>query len=150
MVDDDLAGVAPWGFDPGQVRPPVLFLHGAQDRMVPSSHGEWLAHRTPSAELWLRPDDGHVSVLGAGRGGPGLAVGARPPGADPRKVKLSPLVYTSEDFLRSSPLPAARAANVSRTHLGNLHCTPPLLGNRLRAGQPGCCVLTDLPLHSRG
>jgi hypothetical protein len=65
MVDDDLAGVAPWGFDPGQVRPPVLFLHGAQDRMVPSSHGEWLAHRTPSAELWLRPDDGHVSVLGA-------------------------------------------------------------------------------------
>jgi len=65
MVDDDLAGVAPWGFDPGQVRPPVLFLHGAQDRMVPSSHGEWLARRTPSAELWLRPDDGHVSVLDA-------------------------------------------------------------------------------------
>ena len=65
MVDDDLAGVAQWGFDPGQVRPPVLFLHGAQDRMVPSSHGEWLARRTPSAELWLRPDDGHVSVLDA-------------------------------------------------------------------------------------
>jgi pimeloyl-ACP methyl ester carboxylesterase len=40
-------------------------LHGAQDRMVPSSHGEWLARRTPSAELWLRPDDGHVSVLDA-------------------------------------------------------------------------------------
>ena len=66
MVDDDLAAVAPWGFDPGQARPPVLFLHGGQDRMVPSSHGEWLARRTPSAELWLRPDDGHVSVLNAG------------------------------------------------------------------------------------
>ncbi len=65
MVDDDLASVAPWGFDPGQVRPPVLFLHGGQDRMVPSSHGEWLARRTPSAELWLCPDDGHVSVLDA-------------------------------------------------------------------------------------
>jgi pimeloyl-ACP methyl ester carboxylesterase len=65
MVDDDLAGVAPWGFDPGQVRPPVLFLHGGQDRMVPSSHGQWLARQTPSAELWLRPDDGHVSVLDA-------------------------------------------------------------------------------------
>jgi pimeloyl-ACP methyl ester carboxylesterase len=66
MVDDDLAGVTPWGFDPGQVRPPVLFVHGGQDRMVPSSHSEWLARRTPSAELWLRPDDGHVSVLHAG------------------------------------------------------------------------------------
>jgi pimeloyl-ACP methyl ester carboxylesterase len=65
MVDDDLASVAPWGFDPAQVRPPVLFLHGGQDRMVPSSHGHWLARRTPSAELWLRPDDGHVSVLDA-------------------------------------------------------------------------------------
>jgi pimeloyl-ACP methyl ester carboxylesterase len=66
MVDDDLACVAPWGFDPAQVRPPVLFLHAGQDRMVPSSHGQWLARRTPSAELWLRPEDGHVSVLGAG------------------------------------------------------------------------------------
>jgi pimeloyl-ACP methyl ester carboxylesterase len=65
MVDDDLAGVAPWGFEPGQVRQPALFLHGGQDRMVPSSHGAWLARRTPSSELWLRPDDGHVSVLRA-------------------------------------------------------------------------------------
>jgi pimeloyl-ACP methyl ester carboxylesterase len=66
MVDDDLACVAPWGFDPGPVRPPVLFVHGRQDRMVPSAHGRWLARQTPSAELWLRPDDGHVSVLHAG------------------------------------------------------------------------------------
>jgi pimeloyl-ACP methyl ester carboxylesterase len=63
MVDDDLAYVARWGFDPGQVRAPVLFLHGGQDRIVPSSHAEWLARRCPSAELWLRPDDGHISVL---------------------------------------------------------------------------------------
>jgi pimeloyl-ACP methyl ester carboxylesterase len=66
MVDDDLSYVAPWGFDPGQVRPPVLFLHGGQDRMVPSSHGTWLARHTRRAELWLRPDDGHVSVLDSG------------------------------------------------------------------------------------
>ena len=65
MVDDDLAYVAPWGLDPAQVRVPVLLLHGAQDRVVPSSHGEWLARRIRSAELWLRPDDGHVSVLDA-------------------------------------------------------------------------------------
>jgi pimeloyl-ACP methyl ester carboxylesterase len=65
MVDDDLATVGPWGFNPGQVRPPVLFVHGGQDRMVPSSHGQWLARRTPPAELWVRADDGHVSVLNA-------------------------------------------------------------------------------------
>jgi hypothetical protein len=34
--------------------------------MVPSSHGTWLARHTRRAELWLRPDDGHVSVLDSG------------------------------------------------------------------------------------
>jgi pimeloyl-ACP methyl ester carboxylesterase len=65
QVDDELAYVAPWGFDPGQVRAPVLLLHGGQDRIAPSSHARWLAGRIRSAELWLRPDDGHISVLHA-------------------------------------------------------------------------------------
>jgi len=64
-VDDELAYVTPWGFDPEQVRTPVLFLHGEQDRIVPASHSRWLAHRCRSADLWLRPEDGHVSVLNA-------------------------------------------------------------------------------------
>jgi pimeloyl-ACP methyl ester carboxylesterase len=63
LIDDDLAFVAPWGFDPARVVAPTLFLHGGRDRIVPSSHGEWLARRCPSAELWLSPDDGHISVL---------------------------------------------------------------------------------------
>ncbi len=63
MVDDDLAYVTPWGCDPRQVSTPVLFVHGAQDRIVPSSHATWLAQRCRTAELWLRPDDGHVSIL---------------------------------------------------------------------------------------
>jgi pimeloyl-ACP methyl ester carboxylesterase len=42
---------------------PVLILQGGQDRIAPSSHGKWLARQIPSAELWLRPDDGHISVL---------------------------------------------------------------------------------------
>ena len=63
MMDDDLAYVTPWGCDPGQISTPVLFVHGAQDRLVPSSHATWLAQRCRTAELWLRPDDGHVSIL---------------------------------------------------------------------------------------
>ena len=35
-------------------------------RVVPSSHGEWLSRRCPTSELWLRPDDGHISVLNHG------------------------------------------------------------------------------------
>lgn len=65
MVDDDLAYVAPWGFDPAAITAPVLLLHGDADRVVPAAHSRWLAERIPSAELWLRPGDGHVSVLGA-------------------------------------------------------------------------------------
>ena len=63
LIDDDLANVAPWGADPAQVITPTLLLHGGRDRVVPSSHGEWLAGRCPSAELWLCPDDGHISIL---------------------------------------------------------------------------------------
>jgi pimeloyl-ACP methyl ester carboxylesterase len=63
MIDDDLAYVGPWGFDPNQVAAPVLLLHGGRDRVVPSSHGTWLAGRIPSAELRISPDDGHITVL---------------------------------------------------------------------------------------
>jgi pimeloyl-ACP methyl ester carboxylesterase len=63
FIDDDLAGVGAWGFDPADIVAPALFMHGGRDRVVPAAHGEWLARRCPSAELWLRPEDGHISVL---------------------------------------------------------------------------------------
>ncbi|MFI7698865.1 alpha/beta fold hydrolase [Nonomuraea sp. NPDC049480] len=65
LIGDDLAYVVPWGCDPADVTAPVLLLHGERDRVVPSSHGEWLARRCPRAELRLYPDDGHISVLHA-------------------------------------------------------------------------------------
>lgn len=65
LVDDDVAFARPWGFDPVTVRTPVLLVHGTQDRVVPVSHSRWLARTLPAAELWERPRDGHVSVLGA-------------------------------------------------------------------------------------
>ena len=30
---------------------------------MPSSHATWLTQRCRTAELWLRSDDGHVSIL---------------------------------------------------------------------------------------
>ena len=62
-IDDDLAYVTPWGFDPASIRVPTLLLHGERDGMVPASHSRWLASRIPGAELRLSPDDGHISVL---------------------------------------------------------------------------------------
>jgi pimeloyl-ACP methyl ester carboxylesterase len=66
LIDDDLSYVGPWGFDPAQVIAPVLLVHGGRDRVVPSSHSEWLSRRCPSADLWLRPEDGHISILNQG------------------------------------------------------------------------------------
>ncbi len=63
LIDDDLAYVAPWGFDPAQIAAPVLLLHGGQDRIAPVAHAEWLASRIPAAELRVLPEEGHVSVL---------------------------------------------------------------------------------------
>ncbi|WP_372594225.1 alpha/beta fold hydrolase [Actinotalea sp.] len=62
-IDDDLAYVRPWGFDPADVRAPTLLLHGEQDRIVPAAHSRWLAAHLPHAELRLGAQDGHVSVV---------------------------------------------------------------------------------------
>lgn len=63
MIDDDLAYVRPWGFDPAEIDVPVLICHGDQDRVVPPAHSRWLAERIASAELRVYEGDGHVSVL---------------------------------------------------------------------------------------
>lgn len=63
LIDDDMAYVTPWGFDPGKIACPVLLVHGEQDRVVPSAHSEWLAQRCHHAEYWPCPEDGHISVL---------------------------------------------------------------------------------------
>jgi pimeloyl-ACP methyl ester carboxylesterase len=64
-IDDDVAAVSPWGFDPSDIGVPVLLVHGDADRVVPVGHGRWLADKIPGAELWERPADGHITVLDA-------------------------------------------------------------------------------------
>ncbi|MFD9705720.1 alpha/beta fold hydrolase [Lentzea sp. NPDC059081] len=63
LVDDDLAYVTPWGFDPASITVPALLLHGDRDGINPPAHSRWLASRIPGAELRVTPGDGHISVL---------------------------------------------------------------------------------------
>ena len=63
MVDDDMAGVSPWGAELDAVKARTLIVHGEEDRMVPAAHARWLAAHVPAAELRVTPGDGHISVL---------------------------------------------------------------------------------------
>jgi pimeloyl-ACP methyl ester carboxylesterase len=65
LIDDDVAFVRPWGFDVAGIAAPVLVVQGGEDRVVPPAHADWLVRHLPRGELWLRPRDGHVSVLDA-------------------------------------------------------------------------------------
>jgi len=65
LIDDDLAFVAPWGFDVADIAAPVLLVQGGEDRIVPPAHADWLLKHCINAELWVRPRDGHISVLDA-------------------------------------------------------------------------------------
>jgi pimeloyl-ACP methyl ester carboxylesterase len=64
-IDDDVAFASPWGFELAQIDVPVLLAQGGEDRVIPPSHAYALLEVLPRAELWLRPRDGHVSILRA-------------------------------------------------------------------------------------
>ncbi|HEV2374609.1 MAG TPA: alpha/beta hydrolase [Streptosporangiaceae bacterium] len=48
-VDDDLAFMSPWGFDPAAITVPTQIRYGTSDVLVPAHHGEWLARTVPGA-----------------------------------------------------------------------------------------------------
>jgi pimeloyl-ACP methyl ester carboxylesterase len=58
-VDDDLAFVSGWGFDPATVAVPTLVWYGTGDVLVPPSHGEWIVSTVPGA-VARRNDLGHL------------------------------------------------------------------------------------------
>jgi pimeloyl-ACP methyl ester carboxylesterase len=65
LIDDDVAFVKPWGFELEQVEAPVLVVQGGEDRIIPAAHADRLVRGCRRPELWLRPLDGHISVLAA-------------------------------------------------------------------------------------
>ncbi|WP_433606110.1 alpha/beta fold hydrolase [Dactylosporangium sp. CA-139114] len=66
LIDDDLANVGPWGFEPEAIDRPVLLIHGGGDRMVPAAHSAWLAEHVKGAELRLIPETGHITAMRQG------------------------------------------------------------------------------------
>ena len=53
---------APWGFSPEEIRAPVQFWHGREDRNFHFSLAEKLAARIPSATLRVVENEGHFSL----------------------------------------------------------------------------------------
>jgi pimeloyl-ACP methyl ester carboxylesterase len=62
-MEESLAFTRPWEFGVEHITVPMLLLHGATDRFVPISHGQWLAERIPDVEARLLPDDGHLTLV---------------------------------------------------------------------------------------
>ena len=60
--DDDMELLRDWGFELSGIACPVTVWQGAQDRMVPLAHGEWLASHLPGAGARLLADHGHMSL----------------------------------------------------------------------------------------
>ncbi|MET9484360.1 MULTISPECIES: alpha/beta fold hydrolase [unclassified Streptomyces] len=64
-IDDALAFCSPWGFDPADIRGPVLLWHGEQDVFSPVGHTRWLAERIPDVTTVLEPAAAHFAALHA-------------------------------------------------------------------------------------
>lgn len=61
-VADLVALTSPWGVDVTAIKARVELWHGAEDRMVPLSHGQWLAEHLLTVTPHLEAEHGHLSV----------------------------------------------------------------------------------------
>jgi pimeloyl-ACP methyl ester carboxylesterase len=62
-VDDDLAGIKPWGFEFQDLAGiPVSLWHGEDDATIPIAHARWLAKQIPGARTHFLAGEAHISI----------------------------------------------------------------------------------------
>lgn len=64
-IDDSLAFCSDWGFEPADVRVPVLVWHGQDDVFSPVAHSRWLANNIPNSSILIQPRAAHFSAFEA-------------------------------------------------------------------------------------
>jgi pimeloyl-ACP methyl ester carboxylesterase len=62
-LDDNVALMAPWGFDVGDITTPVHLFYGDDDLMVPAPHNQWLSTHLPQVTTTHHPEEGHLSIF---------------------------------------------------------------------------------------
>jgi pimeloyl-ACP methyl ester carboxylesterase len=62
VADDYSSYLKPWGFDPREVKVPVVIWQGGLDKNVPPQHGQWLAKHIPNSTLNLIEDESHIGL----------------------------------------------------------------------------------------
>jgi pimeloyl-ACP methyl ester carboxylesterase len=62
LVDDMRVVMRPWGFDPADIRTPLLVWQGDEDSSIRGPWGEWWARAVPGARLTRCPGEGHLLI----------------------------------------------------------------------------------------
>jgi pimeloyl-ACP methyl ester carboxylesterase len=65
FVRDNLSWLGAWDVDLSAVTRPVRLVYGADDKMVPAAHGQWLHERLPDSELHVVPGGHGHATFGA-------------------------------------------------------------------------------------
>lgn len=63
VADDYSSYLKPWGFDPRDVKVPVVIWQGGQDKNVPRQHGQWLAANIAGSTLHLIEAESHIGLF---------------------------------------------------------------------------------------
>jgi pimeloyl-ACP methyl ester carboxylesterase len=64
-IDDVIAFISPWGFDPSRTTVPVRLWHGDADPFVPLGHARWLAERIVGTTLTIESGAAHFGAVKA-------------------------------------------------------------------------------------